>query len=192
MKRIGFVSTVFLYTAVLLCAQDPTWDWVISLHTVNLEIATDVAADPVSGNAYMVGNWRGSLAGSITAGTSPSTNFTSAYGGNDGIVAKFSPSGNLLWAFKVGGDGDDQINAIHLDRDGNFYITGSVSAGDIQFAGTASLTTDSTYTNTGNNDFFLSKYDGDGQLLWYRHSDGNDDIEGRGIASNASSPLCIN
>ncbi|MCK5136331.1 MAG: gliding motility-associated C-terminal domain-containing protein [Bacteroidales bacterium] len=183
-KRISYI--LFLIVSTGLTGQAPPWDWVKPLYTSQEEIAADVIADPATGNVYLVGRWQGSLDGFIPGGGTPSTNFSDTYGGNDGLVAKYSPAGNLLWAFKIGGGDHDNINAIHLDMDGSIYITGSASVGTIHFTGTGSVTPDSFYSNTDGDDFFLAKYDLQGKLLWMRHSDGVSWTEGRGITSNSS------
>ena len=191
-KREQLMRSKWIVLVFLLCigeglsGQAPPWDWVKSLHTGGHEAATDVAADPVSGNLYVTGYWKDDLSGFIPAGSSPNTDFSTTFGGDDGLVAKYTPAGDLIWAFKVGGDGNDMINAIHLDNEGNFYITGFVETGDIHFAGRTSLAPDSSYVNASHEDFFISKYDPDGRLLWFRHSEGDDKIEGRGICSNTS------
>ncbi len=186
MRKKRFTYLLFLIVSTGLTGQSPPWDWVKAIHTNTVEVATDVAADPATGNVYMAGYWRGPLDGFIPGGGTPSTDFSDTYGGNDGLVAKYSLTGNLLWAFKIGGEDHDQIYAIHLDMDGNIYITGDVSAGTIHFSGTGSLTPDSVYINATGDDFFLAKYDPQGRLLWMRHSDGISWTEGRGIGSNST------
>lgn len=51
---------------------------------------------------------------------------------NDGFVAKYSPSGILLWIRQIGGDGSDDVNALQLDEDENVYFQGTFS-GQIDF-----------------------------------------------------------
>ena len=186
MSRKQSIYLIFLITCAQLAGQVPPWDWVNAIHTNSEEIASDVVADPATGNVYLAAYWRGPLDSFIPGGGTPSTDFSSSYGNNDGLVAKYDPSGNLLWAFKIGGGNHDYIYAIHLDMDGNIYITGNCSEGNIQFSGTASLTPDSAYINTVGDDLFLAKYDPQGRLLWIRHSEGSSWTEGRGITSNTS------
>lgn len=186
MRKKQIIYLIFLIVSAQLSGQVPPWDWVNALHTNMKEVGTDVVADPATGSVYLAGYWRGYLDSFIPGGGTPSTDFSDTYGGNDGLVAKYSPAGNLLWAFKIGGEGHDYIHAIHLDMDGNIYITGTASEGNIQFSGTGSLTPDSVYINTLGDDFFLAKYDSQGRLLWIRHSEGNSKTEGRGITSNSS------
>ena len=186
MRKKQIICLICLIVSAQLSGQVPPWDWVNAIHTNSEEIASDVVADPATGNVYLAGYWRGPLDSFIPGGGTPSTDFSDTYGDNDGLVAKYDPSGNLLWAFKIGGENHDYIQAIHLDMDGNFYITGTCSEGNIQFSGIGSLTPDSSYINAVGDDFFLAKYDPQGRLLWMRHSEGSSWTEGLGITSNTS------
>ncbi|RPI44539.1 MAG: hypothetical protein EHM46_02745, partial [Bacteroidetes bacterium] len=167
----------------IVLSQIPPWNRVISLHSGSDEYATDVVSDPTTGEVFLAGVWKESLTG-FPAGPYPSSDFSEPFGGTDGVVAKYDPSGNLQWAFKIGGNGDDRVEAIHLDRDGHLFITGSVSPGAISFAGMEATAGIPTYTNVSGQDFFLARYDPTGRLLWARHSEGTNDIRGMGIASD--------
>ncbi|NOR34230.1 MAG: hypothetical protein GQ579_06075, partial [Bacteroidales bacterium] len=186
MKRIGTTSLMLFCIWSLIFGQVPDWDWVTALHSPDPEVATDLAANPITGDVYLVGEWKGSLAATITDAGTETTDFTATFGGADGFVVKLNRNGDFQWAFKVGGEEDDRISAVHLDNDGNFYITGYISPGMIRFSGTGSLTADSVYQNTGSMTFYLAKYDQEGKLLWVRYSGGNARTEGLGIGSNSS------
>ncbi len=110
------------------------------------------------GNVYLTGVFEG------TADFDPSIttyNLTSN-GWQDVFVAKYSPAGNLLWAFNVGGTEWDEGCALAVDTQGNVYVTG-------WFWGSADFDpSPTTYnlTSNGNWDMFLAKYDALGNLLW--------------------------
>ncbi len=129
MEKKGVIYLIFLIVCASSTGQVPKWDWVKILHTNMMEVSHDVVADPVTGNVYMAGYWGGPLEGFIPGGGRPSTDFSTTYGEDDCLVVKFDPSGNILWAFKIGGEGDDDIHCIHIDIDGNIYVTGSASQG---------------------------------------------------------------
>jgi len=186
MKRIGTTSLMLFCIWSLIFGQVPVWDWINAIHSPDPEVVTDLTADPITGDVYLVGEWNGSLATSIPAGGSESTDFTDTYGETDGFVVKLNRNGDFQWAFKMGGEHDDRISAVHLDSDGNFYITGYISPGMIRLTGTGSLTADSVYQNTASMAFYLAKYDQEGKLLWASYSGGNARTEGLGISSNSS------
>ncbi|HWQ92620.1 MAG TPA: SBBP repeat-containing protein, partial [Clostridia bacterium] len=81
------------------------------------EGASSVAVDD-DGNAYITGTTL-SLDFPVTTGTN-----TTPQGGQDAYVAKFSPTGALLYCTLVGGPCEDTGNAIAVDSAGNAYITG--------------------------------------------------------------------
>ncbi|MCK4746149.1 MAG: hypothetical protein KAT15_03900, partial [Bacteroidales bacterium] len=186
MKTIGLISLVFLINIALSQAQEPQWDWVEGLYTPDEERATAVASDPNTAEVYLAGEWRGTLAGFFPAGPTESTDFAATYGGVDGIVVKLDPAGNVMWAFKVGGEGDDRINDIHVDHQNNFYITGSMGAGTAVFSGTSSVTADSLFFNPSPAMCYLAKYDPLGRLLWFRWAANDNLAHGKAITSNSS------
>src|SRR5207249_1049908 len=74
-----------------------------------------IAVDAV-GNAYVSGTFQGVA--------SFGTNTLSGFGEEDIFVAKFDPSGNVLWARQAGGGALDQGYGIALDGENNCYVTG--------------------------------------------------------------------
>src|ERR1700722_3549837 len=81
-------------------------------------IAVDAA-----GNAYVAGLTE-SANFPVTTGAYDTT-FT---GPQDGFVAKFNPSGGLVWATYLGGSGYQGIQAIAVDGSGNVYVTGNTTS----------------------------------------------------------------
>jgi uncharacterized repeat protein (TIGR01451 family) len=83
-------------------------------------------------------------------------------GGSDIFIAKYGPSGALLWIVKAGGPGDDMGYGVDVDKAGNVYVTGrfgsSATFGSINGA-------TKTLTGAGFN-IFLAKYSPSGTLLW--------------------------
>jgi gliding motility-associated-like protein len=185
MKPVGLAYLVVLITVGVAAAQDPQWEWVRGFHTVNSETAEAVVSDPNTGEVYLAGEWRGSLAEIFPAGTTESTDFASTFGGVDGLVVKLDPTGNtVLWAFKVGGEGDDYIHDIHLDHEGFLYIAGSLGPGSGSLNGTGPPRADADYTDLPTATCFLARYDPAGAFLWFRRGDGMETSGGEAIASN--------
>ena len=68
-------------------------------------------------------------------------------------------------AFKIGGTEVTQIGGTAVDADSNYYITGGYT--DIIDLGTTTLTSSNGY------DFYLAKFDHNGNLLWARTARGS-------------------
>ena len=184
MKRFCLVYLVILFLMPMLTAQDPQWDWVRTLHTGDSEIATAVALDPESGGVYLAGEWRGSFVDVIPVGVTESTDFSATFGGVDGLVVKLNDAGEIIWAFKVGGDSDDRIHDIHVDNTGYFYICGAVGTGSSVFTGTGPVNADYEFINPGQDKAFLAKFDPDGMPVWVRFAGEDEHSAAYGIASN--------
>jgi hypothetical protein len=125
-----------------------------------------------SGNAYICGYFASS---SMSFGSITITNA----GGNDVFLAKYDPSGNVLWAKSVGGTGDDSANGVGTDASGNVFITGSFLSSSISFGTTS-------FTNGGGIDMFTAKYDGSGNVLWAKSATGVSNDVGYDIKADAS------
>lgn len=82
-------------------------------------------------------------------------------GGNDAVLYKRSPSGEILWSKTGGGAGSD-IFTVADYFEGAVY-TSAYFTGDFTVDG-------QTYTSFGLNDLVLAKYDADdGALIWRKH-----------------------
>lgn len=79
-------------------------------------------------------------------------------GGSDLFIAKCDPSGNTLWALRMGGANDEYINDIKIDEDQNIIVAGF-------FYGTTQIGTDE-YTSLGSQDLFVAKLNPDGDFIW--------------------------
>ena len=119
------------------------------------EDGTDVAAD-AAGNVYVTGRFQG------TADFGPGVTLTAPAGGFGGFAAKYSPSGALQWARKMGSEGD----GILVDGSGNIAVVGTFH-GATDFGGTI-------LTPAGSSDIFLGKLDPNGSLLWVQQYGGTD------------------
>jgi hypothetical protein len=97
----------------------------------------------------------------ITGEMSPQTQFdTITFGGEfiDSYVAKYSPSGELIWVRQITGTDTESAFDIATDASGNSYVTG-------MFDETASFDGQSITAN-GDYDGFIAKYDPAGNILW--------------------------
>lgn len=78
----------------------------------------------------------------------------------DGFIAKFSSSGNILWATYYGGNGSDDIRAAAIDNNDNIAIGGTTQS-------TAGIATTGAYNSTSNiNNTYIARFSSAGILLW--------------------------
>ncbi|MFN7138254.1 MAG: SBBP repeat-containing protein, partial [Limisphaerales bacterium] len=84
----------------------------------------------------------------------------------DTFLAKYDPSGELLWARQFSGTGDVEARGMATDATGNCYLTGSFF-GEI-FLYPTNLTTSSPFEA----DLFLVKFDPEGHLVWATQAGG--------------------
>ena len=93
----GILSLPFLWLTLVSWAQNPQWEWAMSMGTSAWEVAKQVAVDPATHHVYLVGDWEADLSATFPGGTNPSTQFNAPYRLMDGFVAKYDQDGNLLW-----------------------------------------------------------------------------------------------
>jgi hypothetical protein len=150
----------------------------------------DLATDP-AGNIYAVGG-TSSSAFPVTLGpafNSGSCSTLGSAGRMDVFLAKFSPSGQLLWSRFLGGPCYDRAYAVELDASGNIYVAGRAGAGFPTTAGAlqTAFGGDTDPNNLyGHQDGFVTKLNPSGAVLWSTYFGGNDPGIIRDIAVDAS------
>ena len=122
------------------------------------------------GNSIITGHFEGTA-------DFGSTTLTSA-GEQDIFVAKYDPSGNMLWVKSAGGTGFDYGKGIATDWSGNVVVTGD-------FQGTANFDT-TTLISAHWSDIFIARYDPSGNMLWAKSAGGTHDDYGEAIVADGS------
>ncbi|MCE1201421.1 MAG: DUF6273 domain-containing protein, partial [Bacteroidia bacterium] len=110
------------------------------------------------GNVLLIGQFQGQ----IDVDPGPDEFLLTSNGDNDIFLAKYSSSGNLIFAKNMGGASGDVVNDIALNDNGEIYLTGYFM-GTSDFnpgPGTANL------VSSGNTDIFLAKYDANGNYVY--------------------------
>jgi len=150
-----------------------------------------------SGNVYVGGNTLSTKFPVLNA-------YQSKYGGaasataqpvittGDGYVAKFDPTGKLLYSTYLGGSGDDAVMGLAVDSTGAAYVTGFTSSANFPVsANAAQKTFGGPATITGERGFvwgdaFVAKLAPSGSsLVWATYLGGNQDDAGMAIAVDA-------
>jgi len=85
--------------------------------------------------------------------------FSAAQGNGDIYVAKYSPSGSLLWVKKFGGPMSDRAYDLKVDNNGDILVSG-------QFFGTVNFGGQTLQSVANSKDIFLIKMNPQGDVLW--------------------------
>ena len=115
------VLLVIVITAVTAAAQAPPgWGWVNKLgtyvpNTTNANGVAGLGRDAV-GNLYLLGTYVGAP---LLSGTP-----TTSQGGADIFLAKYAPTGALLWLRTMQSTGDDKAQALVVEPSGRCTVAG--------------------------------------------------------------------
>lgn len=108
--------------------------------------------------------------GCVTNSTDFPSSLNSSSGMMDGVVMKLSSNLDLYWSRYLGGDENDAIYSIDVDRKGSIYVTGGTSSKNLP----ASFNAFNKTYNGGNTDGFLAKLKNSGgqdALTYYGSSE---------------------
>ena len=185
----------FLFLLLLLCpiavlpqGTPPSWVQAFGSSGNGSNVANSIKAAP--DHSLYVG---GQFSGTATFG---GTTVTSS-GVLDIFLAKYSPSGSLLWiadtAQQAGipdNDGNFANNGIDLDSDGNVYVTGRFY-GNATFNSASAADKQIKVASGPTPAIFLAKYNSSGALFWVQTITSNYGADtyvpmiGKGVAVNA-------
>ena len=121
--------------------------WTRLLGTDNHEMGYGIAV--VAGNIYITGHTYGDFLGG------------SNQGDRDIFIAKYDTDGARQWVEQLGTSLADEGLKIALDSASNIYVAGYTSGALIG------------NEHQGQQDYFITKHDNDGQLLWALQGGGN-------------------
>jgi hypothetical protein len=107
-------------------------------------------------------------------------------GGTDAYLAKFNPSGSLLWSTYYGGTTSDKGFGCAADASGNIYLSGETNS-------TASISTAGSHQSTKGTNFdgFLVKFNSSGTRQWATYYGGNGDDIARACFVDGNSNVYI-
>ncbi|UOK42814.1 MULTISPECIES: T9SS type A sorting domain-containing protein [Flavobacterium] len=116
----------------------------------------------------------------------PSGNTVNLNGGDDDtFIAKYDANGNYLWAKHIAGNGTSEPTSLVLNSIGELYVTG-------RFNDTFDFDPSVGVVNlVGTNDFFIAKYDSNGNYLWAKGIGGPSGDIGYSIALNNNGDIYV-
>lgn len=168
------------YTDIYLVKYDSSGTalWAKSAGSTYNDNAKSVTTD-AQGNVYIAGSF-GSP--SITFGA-----FTLMTSGIiDMFLVKYDPAGNVIWAKRAGGTGQDGANAVTANSSGNTFVTGGFGSPSIIFGTDTLINTNPTFY-----DMFLTEYDPNGNVLWSVKGGGTSYESGLDVALDASGDIYL-
>lgn len=169
---------ITLLAAAPLQAQPPVFKWAKQMGGSGLCEGVSLVLD-ASGNIYTTGYF----SGTADFDPGPGVAMLTSAGGQDAFIMKQDPSGNLLWARRVGGAGNEYGSDIAIDAMGNAYTVGyfmSTSADFDPGSGTKIL------TKTGDYNGYVLKLDAGGNFSWVQQLSGTGSCYAYGIHVDGS------
>ncbi|MDT8412017.1 MAG: T9SS type A sorting domain-containing protein [Vicingaceae bacterium] len=164
MKKI--LTKIALFIVVVLpsifYAQNPNWQWAKIGGSSGKDAGNDIAVD-TQGNIYVLGEYRDA---NFSIGTFTLVNA----GDNDIFLAKYNPSGQVIWVKSINGQASDFAAKLLIDKNNDIYVSGGFLSPTLTIGTT-------TLTNSGSTNFFVAKYDNNGQVIWVKNSS-NSSING--------------
>jgi len=155
---------ILLVTILLgsICTSAFSQQWQIAktISGPNNDYVSGIAADD-AGNFYVVGEFQSALhLDTVTLTGSSNWNV---------YLAKYSPSGGILWAKAIAQTTDITSDvfsrALVIDKTGSILITGNI-IGSVAFS-------DSVHKSIGASDIYLAKFTAGGALEWIRTAGGS-------------------
>ncbi|MFC2100852.1 SBBP repeat-containing protein [Bacteroidota bacterium] len=137
--------------------------WAIGIGGSSTDEGYAVVVD-IYGNVIVTGYFNG------TADFNPGTGtyYLTSNGSSDIFIAKYSSSGNFIWAHSMGSTSWDWGKSLGVDIFGDVYFTG-IFTGTVDFdPGTST----NNLVSNGNMDAFIAKFSSSGNLSWAKNIGG--------------------
>lgn len=156
--------------------------WVSNIVS-NQDIRMTAMSLSVSGEVFIAGTFHGS----VDFDPSSSQKILTSGNSDAGFIAKYTPSGTLVWAGELAGSGDVHINDIVVDSTAQIGVVGS-------FEDTADLDpSDGVHhaTSKGGHDIFVERLLPDGALQWVWTAGADKDDMAFGVVADEHQGLYV-
>jgi PKD repeat protein len=159
-----------------------SYQWTKTIGSSNADVGYNLAVDG-NGDVHVTGSFEGTADFDPGAGTATLLNV----GSEDIFFAKYDGNGNYIWAKSVGSSSSDYGYGIALDINGNCYVTGyfNASADFNPGAGT------NTLSPVSGDDFFIAKYDANGNHVWAKGIGGSGNDYSYNVAVDQNSDVFV-
>lgn len=166
--------TLFLSALALQASAQtaPSWTSATGLPITPAFVAQPAFATDAAGNTYLAAAFSGSV--TLAAGT---TVTSQAY--QDGLLAKYSPTGSLLWYRQLGGSLNESFTKVIIDATGKVMVMGLATDG-------SQLGTTTFSTNTFGPALVLAQLDAQGQVQYVREIGNSTIMMPASLASDAA------
>ncbi len=162
-------SPAFFEFFVAKYAPDGRELWVRSAQGQFTNFGRQIEFDPATGDLFACGSYSGNV------------NFwgreLTSQGGQDGMLLRISPDGDLRWAQSFGGPEADEAFDLSVGGSGRLYVAGSFSA-QARFGSEA-------VSSAGGSDAYVAAFNlSEGSLLWVHRAGGPANDAAHAIASD--------
>lgn len=143
------------------------FQWAIKIGSTLADYVYDIATDN-TGNVYVSGGFQGTVDFDPSASVVSLTSVAS----QDGYIAKYSPTGSLVWVKQIGGTSQIDLFTLTVDAANNVFVAGSFY-GQVDFdPGVGTYTLDAFGAYHG----FVLKLDSNGDFVWAKQLKGDTEI----------------
>ncbi|CAG0948321.1 hypothetical protein FLAV_00023 [Flavobacteriales bacterium] len=156
-------------------------NWATYFGGNEMDLGRDILVDN-AGRIVVIGSTK-SATGIATVGSYK----TYLSGIMDAFIAKFTSSGNLIWATYYGGNDTDDAVSISSDSQQNIYIVGNTAS----LNGISTSTAHQFFYAGGGTDAFLAKFSKNGNLMFGTYYGGSNNDRGYGVTTNLNDDVII-
>lgn len=168
MKSYSRVFVFLLIISIPVNLRAQHLNWAIQTGDWGADVCNALYTD-AAGNVYKAGNFSGV---DVDFDPGPGSFLLSSVKSVDAYVAKYSATGQFIWAFHIGGTERNDVIALTSDASGNILITGYFRGKNVDFdpgEGEYLLTNNGEggWLDPGyGGDIFVAKYNASGKFVW--------------------------
>lgn len=159
-----------------------TLDWLTFGGSPLEDLASGVSVDG-TGASYVAGAFRSKC---LLSGGAVSLQTRGTPGTSDAFLAKYSPTGALVWVAQMGGTADDRAYSVAFDGLDSVLVTGL-----FQGRATFGESTQLTSSNATVADVFLASYSLAGELKWVRGLSATRGMVAYGVRANSAHEVFV-